>query len=57
MTVAQATSGAVVRILGVEAGAVVRIPEAEAVVGAVVEVVGIGIAESLVVVGVVAGSS
>ena len=59
MMVAQATSGAVVRILGVEAGAVVRIPEAEAeaVVGAVVEVVGIGIAESLVVVGVVAGSS
>ena len=53
MTVAQATSGAVVRILGVEAGAVVRIPEAEAGVG----VVGIGIAESLVVVGVVAGSS
>ena len=39
------------RILGVEAGAVVRIPEAVAVV----EVV--GIAESLVVVGVVAGSS
>ena len=42
MTVAQATSGAVVRI-----------PEAEAGV----EVVGIGIVESLVVVGVVAGSS
>ena len=51
MTVAQATSGAVVRILGVEAGAVVGIPEAG------VGVVGIGIAESLVVVGVVAGSS
>ena len=42
MTLAQATSRVVVRI-----------PEAEAVV----EVVGIGIAESLVAVGVIAGSS
>jgi len=42
MTVAQATSGVVVCIPGVEA---------------VVEVVGIGIVESLVVVGVVADSS
>ena len=64
MTVAQATSGAVVRIPEAEAGAVVRIPEAEAgavvripVVGAGVEVVGIGIVESLVVVGVVADLS
>ena len=53
MTVAQATSGAVVRIPEAEAVAVVRIPEAGAGVG----VVGIGIVESLVVVGVVADSS
>jgi len=55
MTVVQATSGVVVRILGAGVGAVVVVRIPEAVV--VVEVVGIGIAESLVVVGVVAGSS
>ncbi|EFM50218.1 hypothetical protein HMPREF0299_5787 [Corynebacterium matruchotii ATCC 14266] len=49
MTVAQATSGVVVCIPGVGVVVVVRIP--------VVEVVGIGIVESLVVVGVVADSS
>ena len=45
MTVVQATSGVVVRILGAGAVVVVRIPGVEAVV----EVVGIGIVESLVV--------
>ena len=49
MTVAQATSGVVVCIPGVGVVVVVRIP--------VVEVVGIGIVERLVVVGVVADSS
>ena len=49
MTVAQATSGVVVCIPGVGVVVVVRIP--------VVEVVGIGIVESLVVVGVVVDSS
>ena len=49
MTVAQATSGVVVCIPGVGVVVVVRIP--------VVEVVGISIVESLVVVGVVADSS
>lgn len=49
MMVAQATSGVVVCIPGVGVVVVVRIP--------VVEVVGIGIVESLVVVGVVADSS
>ena len=49
MTVAQATSGVVVCIPGVGVVVVVRIP--------VVEVVGIGIVESLVVVGVVVGLS
>ena len=49
MTVAQATSGVVVCIPGVGVVVVVRIR--------VVEVVGIGIVESLVVVGVVVDSS